>query len=157
MRHILKIHRSLTSALPTQEHSFEIVTFDAAIHKEKWLTLNNKIFAHHPDQGNWVMEDLENRMAENWFDPKGFFLALKNGAIIGCCWTKIHHDLVNQEPVGELYVVGVHPDHAHQGIGRALSIAAINHLVATGIKESMLYVDADNDKGLALYASLGFN
>jgi mycothiol synthase len=157
MRHILKIHRSLTSALPTQEHSFEIVTFDAAIHKEKWLTLNNKIFAHHPDQGNWVMEDLENRMAENWFDPKGFFLALKDGAIIGCCWTKIHHDLVNQEPVGELYVVGVHPDHAHQGIGRALSIAAINHLVATGIKESMLYVDADNDKGLALYASLGYN
>ena len=103
------------------------------------------------------MEDLENRMAENWFDPKGFFLAVKNGAIIGCCWTKIHHDLVNQEPVGELYVVGVHPDCAHQGIGRALSVAAINHLVATGIKESMLYVDADNEKGLALYASLGYN
>ena len=157
MRHILKIHRSLTSALPTKEHSFEIVTFDAAIHKEKWLALNNKIFAHHPDQGNWVMEDLENRMAENWFDSKGFFLAVKKGEIIGCCWTKIHHDLVNQEPVGELYVVGVHPDNAHQGIGRAVSIAAINYLVATGIKESMLYVDADNEKGLALYASLGYN
>ena len=157
MRHILKIHRPLTSALPTQEHSFEIVTFDAAIHKEKWLALNNTIFAHHPDQGNWVMEDLENRIAENWFDPQGFFLAVKNCEIIGCCWTKIHHDLVNQEPVGELYVVGVHPDHAHQGIGRAVSIAAINYLVATGIKESMLYVDADNEKGLALYASLGFN
>ena len=157
MRHILKIHRSLTSALPIQEHSFEIVTFDAAIHKENWLALNNTIFAHHPDQGNWAMQDLENRMAENWFDPKGFFLAIKNAEIIGCCWTKIHHDLVNQEPVGELYVVGVHPDHAHQGIGRAVSIAAINYLVATGIKESMLYVDADNEKGLALYASLGFN
>jgi len=157
MRHILKIHRSLSSALPTQEHSFEIVTFDPAIHKEKWLALNNTIFAHHPDQGNWVIEDLENRMAENWFDPKGFFLAVKNDEIIGCCWTKIHHDLVNQDPVGELYVVGVHPDHAHQGIGRAVSIAAINYLVATGIKESMLYVDADNDKGLALYASLGYN
>lgn len=157
MRHILKIHRSLTSALPTQAHSFEIITFDAAIHKENWLALNNKIFVHHPDQGNWVMQDLENRMAENWFDPKGFFLAVKNGVIIGCCWTKIHHDLVNQEPVGELYVVGVHPDHAHQGIGRAVSIAAINYLVATGIKESMLYVDADNEKGLALYASLGYN
>ena len=157
MRHILKIHRSLTSALPTQEHSFEIVTFDPALHKEKWLALNNTVFAHHPDQGNWVMEDLENRMAENWFDPKGFFLAIKNDEIIGCCWTKIHHDLVNQEPVGELYVVGVHPDHAHQGIGRAVSIAAINYLVATGIKESMLYVDADNEKGLALYGSLGFN
>jgi mycothiol synthase len=121
------------------------------------LALNNTVFAHHPDQGNWAMEDLENRMAESWFDPKGFFLAVKNGEIIGCCWTKIHHDLVNQDPVGELYVVGVHPEHAHQGIGRAVSIAAINYLVATGIKESMLYVDADNEKGLALYASLGYN
>jgi len=157
MRHILKIHRSLTSPLPTINHSFEFVTFNPVTHKEKWLALNNKIFAHHPDQGDWVMQDLENRMAENWFDPEGFFLAVKDGEIIGYCWTKIHHDLVNQEPVGELYVVGVHPDHAHQGIGRAVSIAAINYLVATGIKESMLYVDADNEKGLALYASLGFN
>ena len=64
---------------------------------------------------------------------------------------------VTQEPVGELYVVGVDPDHAHQGIGRAVSVAAINYLVTKGLKHSMLYVDADNEKGLALYTSLGFN
>ena len=157
MRHILKLNRSLQEPIAHIEHSYQFITFAPEVHPEAWLDLNNLIFAKHPDQGNWVMEDLENRMAENWFDPKGFFLAVKNGEIIGCCWTKIHHDLVNQDPVGELYVVGVHPDHAHQGIGRAVSIAAINYLVATGIKESMLYVDADNEKGLALYASLGYN
>ena len=53
--------------------------------------------------------------------------------------------------------LGVDPDHAHQGIGRAVSVAAINYLVAKGLKHSMLYVDADNEKGLALYTSLGFN
>ena len=157
MRHILKIHRSLSSALPTQEHSFEIVTFDAAIHKEKWLALNNTVFVHHPDQGNWAMEDLENRMAENWFDSKGFFLAVKNGEIIGCCWTKIHHDLVNQDPVGELYVVGTAPEHHGRGIARALSVEAINYFVTKGLKHAMLYVDADNEKGIKLYQSLGFN
>jgi mycothiol synthase len=103
------------------------------------------------------MQDLENRMAEPWFDPEGFFLAVKGEEIVGFVWTKIHQDYVNQEPVGELYVVGVDPDHSHQGIGRAASVAAINYLVAKGLKHSMLYVDADNEKGLALYTSLGFN
>jgi mycothiol synthase len=157
MRHILKIHRSLVDPLPTTEHSYTIETFQPSRDKEKWLALNNKIFSHHPDQGNWVMEDLENRIAEPWFDPQGFFLATQNDAIIGFCWTKIHHDYVNQEPVGELYVVGVDPSHAHQGIGRAVSIAALNYLVHKGLKQAMLYVDADNESGLALYTSLGFN
>ena len=117
MRHILKIHRSLTDPLPTAKREYQLRTFD----------------------------------------PAGFFLAVKDQEIVGFCWTKIHQDFVNQEPVGELYVVGVDPDHAHQGIGRAVSVAAINYLVTKGLKHSMLYVDADNEKGLALYTSLGFN
>ena len=157
MRHILKIHRSLTDPLPTTKREYALRTFDPAQDKQRWLELNNKIFAQHPDQGNWVMQDLENRMAEPWFDPAGFFLAAKGEEIVGFCWTKIHQDFVNQEPVGELYVVGVDPGYAHQGIGRAVSVAAINYLVAKGLKRSMLYVDADNEKGLALYTSLGFN
>ena len=58
MRHILKIHRSLTDPLPTAKREYQLRTFDPAKDKERWLALNNKIFAHHPDQGNWVMQDL---------------------------------------------------------------------------------------------------
>jgi mycothiol synthase len=157
MRHILKIHRSLQDPIPEIAHSYTIRSLDPTKDKQKWLDLNNTIFAHHPDQGNWAMADLENRMAENWFDAKGFFLAVDGENIIGFCWTKIHDEFVNQDPVGELYVIGVHPDHAHKGIGRAVSITAMNYLVGKGLKQSMLYVDADNEKGLALYKSLGFN
>ncbi len=157
MRHILKIHRSLQGRIPDTDHGFTIETFDPAAHKQTWLDLNNRIFINHPDQGNWAMADLENRMAEPWFDPAGFFLAVDNGRIVGTCWTKIHHDLVNQAPVGELYVVGVDPDYMGHGIGRAVSIAAMNYLFSKGIKDAMLYVDADNEKGLKLYESLGFN
>ena len=103
------------------------------------------------------MADLDNRIAEPWFDPKGFFLAIEDGKIVGSCWTKIHHDFVNQEPAGELYIVGVDPDFTGHGVGRAVSIAAMNYLLAQGIKDAMLYVDADNEKGLALYTGLGFN
>jgi mycothiol synthase len=157
MRHILKIHRSLNDRLPTTEHDYTIRAFNPTHDKAPWLALNNKIFVNHPDQGNWALADLENRMAETWFDAEGFFLAVKGNEIVGFVWTKIHQDLVNQDPVGELYVVGVDPDHAHQGIGRAVSVTAINYLITKGLKRSMLYVDADNEKGLALYTSLGFN
>ena len=156
MRHIVKIHRSLLEPIPTLEHPYSIRTFTNS-DKGNWLELNNKIFAHHPDQGNWAMADLDNRMSEPWFDPEGFFLAVDKEKILGFCWTKIHRDLVNQDPVGELYVVGVDPDHTHKGIGRAVSIAALNYLTNKGLKHSMLYADADNQNGLALYASLGFN
>ena len=157
MRHILKIHRSLGDPIPQNPHSFSIRTFNPSTDKTQWLELNNTIFARHPDQGNWAMADLENRMAEHWFDAAGFFLVVEAETIIGFCWTKIHDEFVNQDPIGELYVVGVHPEHAHKGIGRAVSIAAINYLVGKGLKQSMLYVDADNEKGLGLYKSLGFN
>ena len=157
MRHILKIHRSLNEPLPTSKNEYAIRSFNPAEDKNSWLALNNKVFTNHPDQGNWALADLENRMTENWFDPEGFFLAVKGNEIVGFVWTKIHQDFVNQEPVGELYVVGVDPDHYRQGIARAVSVAAINYLVAKGLKHSMLYVDADNEKGLALYTSLGFN
>ena len=61
MRHILKLHRDLnTEALPQISHNHTIETFNVSIHKQQWLDLNNKIFAHHVDQGNWAMADLEN-------------------------------------------------------------------------------------------------
>jgi mycothiol synthase len=157
MRHILKLSRSLIDPIEHIPHPYTFITFDPAKHSESWLELNNRIFIDHPDQGNWVMADLENRMSEPWFDPSGFFLCLHDSTIVGFCWTKIHQDLVNADPVGELYVIGVHPEHAHKGIGRAVSIEAMNYLAKKGLKHSMLYVDADNEKGLALYKSLGFN
>ena len=157
MRHILKLHRSLTIEIPATPHNFEITSFDSKFHKSEWLELNNKIFINHPDQGNWAIKDLEIRMAEPWFDPEGFFIAFENKKMIGFCWTKIHHDFVNQDPTGELYVIGVDPDSHTQGIGKALAITALNYLNEKGLNQAMLYVDADNSKALKLYESLGFN
>ncbi|MCX6451207.1 MAG: GNAT family N-acetyltransferase, partial [Actinobacteria bacterium] len=64
---------------------------------------------------------------------------------------------VNQDPTGELYVIGVDPDSQTQGIGKALAITAVNYLREKGLNQAMLYVDADNSKALNLYQSMGFN
>jgi mycothiol synthase len=103
------------------------------------------------------MADLENRMHEPWFDPAGFFLCIHNGKIAGFCWTKIHQDFVNQDPIGELYVIGVDPGEANKGIGKAVCTEGLIYLKEKGIKQAMLYVDDDNQAGRGLYQSLGFN
>ena len=157
MRHILKIHRSLVDPIPVIKHSYTLRTFNPATDKQQWLDLNNTIFAHHPDQGNWAMADLENRMAERWFDADGFFLAVQGDAIIGFCWTKIHDEFVNQDPIGEIYVIGVDPENKKTGLGKALAITGLNYLNSKSLKQAMLYVDADNAPALAMYQGLGFN
>ena len=103
------------------------------------------------------MADLENRMNESWFDSDGFYIAVANRKMIGFCWVKIHHDLVNQDPIGEIYVMGVDPDSTEKGVGTALGATALDYMVGKNLNNAMLYVDADNDKALKLYQSLGFN
>lgn len=156
MRTILKLNLSIPSDLPEPSTSAEISTFkpDDA---DEWLALNNKIFIVHPDQGDWVMQDLTNRIDEGWFDADGFFLARDNGKIIGFCWTKIHNDRVNEGAIGEIYVIGVNPATHSKGLGKALMLTALRYFQSKEIKESMLYVDADNHSALILYKKLGFN
>jgi mycothiol synthase len=155
VRTILKLHRSLVADFTEPITSAEIATFSPA-DSDEWLALNNKIFVAHPDQGDWVMQDLTNRMKESWFDTDGFFLARESGKIVGFCWTKIHHDRVNEGPIGEIYVIGVNPAAHSSGLGKALMLTALRYFQSKEIKESMLYVDADNHAALILYKKLGF-
>jgi mycothiol synthase len=84
-------------------------------------------------------------------------LCIHDDVIVGFCWTKIHQDLVNADPVGELYVIGVDPEEHSKGIGKTVCNEGLIYLRSKGIKESILYVDADNEAGKGLYTSLGFN
>jgi mycothiol synthase len=157
MRHILKLQRSLDDLIAPIEAGFEISTFLPELEKNEWLELNNIIFTGHPDQGNWSLPDLENRMKERWFAADGFFIAKCEQKIVGFCWMKIHHALVNQDPVGEIYVIGIAPDFKKKGLGRVLASTGLKYLSDKKLKSAMLYVDADNQAALAMYQSLGFN
>jgi mycothiol synthase len=157
MRHILKLSRSLADPIEHLPHPYTFITFDPKKHSKAWLDLNNRIFTAHPDQGNWAIADLSNRMNEPWFDPQGFFLCVMEEKIVGFCWTKIHQDLVNKDPIGELYVIGVDAAHSGKGIGKALCTQGLLYLKAKGITQAMLYVDDDNEAGKGLYKTLGFN
>jgi mycothiol synthase len=135
-------------------------TFRPGSDDSSWLALNARAFADHPEQGRWTMEDLHQRMAEQWFDPAGFFLAQRGAPsrLVGFHWTKVDlHDGGDDPPaIGEVYVVGVDPDEQGSGLGRALTIIGLEHLQALGLAEAMLYVDDDNGSAMRLYERLGF-
>ncbi|MEE2568039.1 mycothiol synthase [Pseudarthrobacter sp. J64] len=125
--------------------------------EDAWLAANAAAFAHHPEQGSMTRVDLEARMAEDWFDPAGFLLAVdRSGTLLGFHWTKIHPVHGGHPPLGEVYVVGVTPGAQGLGLGKALTVAGIRYLQQKRLQAIMLYVDADNTAAVALYRKLGF-
>ena len=168
IRTVLQMSKSLTDIqpLPVVDKEISIRSFLTGIDSKAWLELNNKVFKDHPEQGGWQISDLNHRISEDWFDEKGFFIVEKNGRVIGSTWTKVHgahsHDHGGEESshahpaIGEIYITAVDPAHAGLGIGKSLTITALNYLRYQGLQEAILYVDFDNKAALNLYDSLGF-
>lgn len=130
----------------------EVRAFRPGVDDAAWLEANRRAFAGHPDQADWSADDFEHRKQEPWFDPGGFLLHTVGDRIAAFCWTKVHR----HPPLGEIYVIGVDPDHRGRKLGLALAVAGLGHLAAQGIAVAMLYVEATNEPALALYRSLGF-
>jgi mycothiol synthase len=184
VRRLWQLRRSLFAPLGAVELPTGITlrTFDAHRDTDAWVALNAAAFTDLPDQGSWTRGDLERRMAEPWFDPEGFLLAEDpSGRLLGFHWTKVHshghghahgaddhhgaphpHDGHAassghaHDPIGEVYVVGVHPSARGSGLGRSLTLAGLHHLRHQGLSAALLYVDADNEAAISLYRSLGF-
>ena len=136
-------------------------TFVVGQDEQAWTDLNNKAFAIHPDQGNWSVEEVLVREAEAWFDPAGFFLAERDGRLVGFHWTKVHggehHGNHEHAAVGEVYVVGVDPSEQGHGLGPWLTSVGLEHLQRQGLPEVLLYVDEGNTNAIRVYERLGFS
>ncbi|HLT09579.1 MAG TPA: mycothiol synthase [Micromonosporaceae bacterium] len=173
-RVLYQMRRSLLEPIPPPKlpEGVRLRSFRPGEDDERWLALNARAFADHPEQGRWTMADFKTRMAEDWFDPDGFLLAerIADGALLGFHWTKVHgslrrpgapedaqaHGEHQHDPIGEVYVLGVDPAAHGMGLGTALTLAGLAHLRGSGLSQVMLYVDETNTAALRLYQRLGF-
>ncbi|MFC9587946.1 mycothiol synthase [Streptomyces yangpuensis] len=155
-RELRQLRRPLAEGAPLPDPvlppGVTVRTFLPGTDDAAWLAANAAAFAHHPEQGSLTQRDLDDRIAQPWFDAKGFFLAERDGELVGFHWTKVHE----AEQLGEVYVVGVLPGAQGGGLGKALTAIGLQHLAAQGLPTAMLYVDADNPAALAVYEGLGF-
>jgi len=163
VRALWQMRRSLRTQLdsPRLSEGITIRTFRTGHDEDEWTALNRLAFATHPEQGGWTREDLDLREQEPWFDPAGFFLAQRDGKLVGFHWTKVHGKNGREadhahQAIGEVYVVGVDPAGRGSGLGRALTLVGLNYLRSRGLSEVMLYVDETNTPAIRLYESLGF-
>ncbi len=118
-----------------------------------WLAVNARAFADHPEQGRMTLTDLQDRIAEDWFDPADFLLAVRTSddEVVGFHWTKRH-----SPTRGEVYVLGVDPSVESRGLGTALLLAGLRHLQQVGVTEVILYVEAEHERAVRLYTGRGF-
>ncbi|MET3804505.1 mycothiol synthase [Nakamurella sp. UYEF19] len=166
-RELLQMRRELDPGWASEQVAAAMIpagvrlrTFVPGQDEEQFLGVNARAFSWHPEQGRLDLDGLRAEMAQPWFDPLGFFLAVDvHDTVLGFHWTKVHVDTPN--PLGEVYVLGVDPDgvllgRPVRGLGAPLTAAGLRYLAERGLQAVMLYVEGHNDRALRLYQGLGF-
>ena len=137
-RELWQMRRSLYASLPRAEvpEGVALRTFRPG-DEDAVLAVNAAAFAEHPEQGRWTRADVDARIAEDWFDPAGLFLAERadggpdDGELLAFHWTKVHGATHHRhgdgaphghDPIGEVYVVGVSPAAQGRGLGRLVTL-----------------------------------
>ncbi len=156
-RRLLHMHRhSGPPPVVAMPDGATIRAFRPGTDDEAVLTLNNQIFAGHPENGTWTLADFYARTSQPWFRPEDLLMLEVDGEMAGFCWAKVE-ERGDEGRVGEIYVIGTAPEFHGRGLGRYLLGEALRHLSGRDVQACAVYVDQTNERAVALYWSFEFH
>ncbi|ASK65351.1 mycothiol synthase [Brachybacterium avium] len=160
-RYLLTLHRDLDPARPLPaipESTLEglrLGSFEAERDAERWVEVNARAFADHPEQGSLTREDLDQRLAQPWFDPEDMLVALRDEELVSFVWIKRERPGATDQDA-EIYAVATDPSVQGHRVAGLMMATALERLRSAGVPGVELYVEADNAPALRLYETWGF-
>jgi ribosomal protein S18 acetylase RimI-like enzyme len=139
-----------------QIEGLEIRTIDIANPDEValWHKIHQNSFSKHFGFAPRELEKWSELVIDSSTDPKGVFMAFKNGVPAGFCQC---NDEYVEENKGNISILGVAQENQGLGIGEALLQTGIVYSASKGFDTLELNVDTGNESGaLKLYEKVGF-
>jgi mycothiol synthase len=123
-----------------------------------WVDLFNAAFADHATPLQLDADQMEANRADAPFrDEDLLLLESPQGELVGFCTTEPkRRPGGGVEARGEIWTVGVRPDHQGRGYGRQLLRWGVRHLREVGVETVTLSANGRNPTALGLYESEGF-
>jgi mycothiol synthase len=122
-----------------------------------YVDLMNAAFADHPTPVTWTETVIRAVHEAPDFDPADILLvapADEPDRVVAFCRARLYP--ADEEPYGEVKLIGVLPAWRGRGLGRALLRWGIRRLQGRGVPTIALAVSAANDHALRLYEAHGF-
>jgi len=119
-----------------------------------WHSAHQNSFSNHFGFAPRELEKWRELVLDSALDPKGVFLAFKNGEPVGFCQC---NDEYAEENKGFVNLLGFTHENQGLGIGEALLQTGIAYCLTKGYDSVELNVDTGNESGaLKLYEKVGF-
>jgi mycothiol synthase len=152
-RLLLIMSRGLTQDPPSRQAGPLIRPFEPTTDVPQWLVVNADIFADLPDQANVTQPQIRQLLAEPWFDPAGFLLAVDaQDHILGFHWTKLNSaERLANSISGEVFVLGVRAHDRGSEVAALLLESGLARLADRGAQHAHLWVESDNKRAVAFY------
>jgi mycothiol synthase len=152
----LALRRTETVAAPAWPAGLTARPLEWDRDKRAWQALFNAAFADHATPMAIPDEVLEAPPDPAIADEDTLLVEDERGMLVGFCSTQPERVNGRIGSHGEIWTVGVLPEHQGHGLGRQLLRWGVLRLRSVGVRDVVLSVNGRNARALGLYESEGF-
>lgn len=123
--------------------------------KDSWLDCHNAAFQDYWEKRPISANEFSSYVGRPGFDSQGLPGIVSGGSYVAASsFASLQSSGTGSR--GMIWTVGVVPEHRRRGLGKALTMKALETLGAMGVKSVGLYVDGENLTAFKMYKGLGF-